>query len=169
MNQVITAATLSEFKWKFRDGCLWAATNYSPAGGVEGIRADVLGPLGVNTLPFGPGVSFFNQVDHRAVPEGTVISQAKTDQAHYRVLVKKGGNWSLLLGDREIDYRFRVLVVQMPGVERPAWLDEEPRPNEADLIEAWRHDVVTVADQARDKWGWCGDYQRAMRGMGFDL
>lgn len=169
MNQMITAATLSEFKWKFRDGCLWAATNYSPAGGVEGIRADILAPLGLNSLRLGPGVSFFNGIDHRAAPEGTVISQLKVDQPHYRVAVKRSGEWSRLLGETSVDYRRPVLVVQMPGVERPAWLDEEPRPDERILIDTWKYEAIEVANQARDRWGWCGDYQRAMRGMGFDL
>lgn len=171
MNQLIEAATLAEFKWKFRDGAIWAAQNHSPAGGVDAVRVDVLGRLGIVDLPFGPGVEFVNNWDlNNSLVTGTVLSQGDPVSPRFCVQVLKGHTLTYLLGERTaFDYRRPMLVMQMPGVERPAWLDEEPRSNEHGRIETFKRDVMTVGWEAKRKWGWCGDFETVMRRMGFAL
>jgi hypothetical protein len=65
-----------------------------------------------------------------------------------------------------LDGRHDMLVVEMPGFERPAWLDDLPRDDEQALLQSWKIEALQVCDEAQNKWGWCGDYARVMRGMG---
>jgi hypothetical protein len=155
--------TLAAFKWTFRDTCLWAAQNYSPAGGIDAVRR-VLDELEVLDYPFGPGVSYRNQYDLARFPNGTVVSQYTPDNTLYNVWHVKGGRMHHLLGGGRHG-RVNYLIDQMPGVDRPAWLDAEPAEDEAALVSAWKRRAWLAGWKAKERHSWCSDFETVMYGM----
>lgn len=160
----VTEKTLAAFKWRFRDTALWAAVNYSPAGGVDAVKR-VLDELDLLDYPVGPGVSLRNTQDFATFPDGTVVSQGEpSDVPRYNVWAVHGGRQHHVLGTGRISNR-PWLICEMPEHERPAWLDAEPAANEAALLASWKKVCWAKGYEAKVRHGWCGEFETVMFSM----
>lgn len=156
--------TLAAFKWTFRDTALWAATNYSPSGGVPAVQ-NVLRELDLLDYPIGPGVSFRNGQDIATFPEGTVYTQGTPDNiSYYQVWAVHHGRANHVLGSGRTSAR-PYTITEMPGHERPEWLDAEPAPDEHNLLAAWKKVAWAAGYRAKCRHNWCGDFETVMYGM----
>ena len=159
------ASTLAQWQWQFRDLSLWACEHHSPAGGYPAVQ-EVLRQLKIDSIPIGPGVQVRNGYDLGALPDGTILTQNKPGSGSYRVYVVKDRMQRLLLGTPRIAGQHGFLIVEMPGVERPAWLDVEPTPAEAGKIQAFKREAWRMGYQAKERHRWCSTFESVMGQMG---
>jgi len=152
--------TLNAFKWLFRDTALWAVDEYSPAGGIDAVRR-ALGEMGILNMPIGPGVLFRNRYDLVSLPNQTVLSFGQPIKpADYNVWVMRNRTPCHVLGNGY--NRGRYTICEMPGGERPAWLDDDTE----DGLEEFRRTAWEIGYKYKVDYSWCGSFENVVNSLG---
>lgn len=158
--------TLAQFKWRFRDQTLWATRAHSAAGGVNA-TLKVLKVLGCMDLTPGPGVALRNEYDLASLPEATVLTRGEVhDPDRYEVWLQRAGVRRIVLGNNHARSGLAYMIAEMPGVDRPGWLDEPAHDDEEEQVVRFKKQAWDRGYEAKVEHGWCPTFEDVMRGLG---